>query len=48
MNSMDIHYTLEDSDIFSPDILGVSDDSDKEELNYPLMPGNVWCNTDTA
>ena len=48
MNSKDIHYTLEDVAIFSSDILGLSDDSDKEELNNPLKSGNVLCDTDTS
>ena len=48
MNSKDIHYTLEDLAIFSSDILGLSDDSDKEELNNPLKSGNVLCDTDTS
>ena len=48
MNSKDICYTLVDSIIFSFDILGVSDYSDKEELNNPLRSSNVLSDTDES
>ena len=46
MNSQDIRYALEDTDIFLSDISGASDDSDKDKTYNPPDSGKQKSDTD--
>ena len=47
MNSQDIRYALEDTDIFLSDISGASDDSDKDKTYNPPDSGKQKSDTDS-
>ena len=47
MNSQDIRYALEDTDIFLSNISGASDDSDKDKTYNPPDSGKQKSDTDS-